>query len=232
MAPNGGEGRVNPATAQRRARRLSFLTAVALVATAFFVPASTAAAPPADVGFRDGRYIVTFVDAPVAEYDGYVDGYAATEPRAGRKLNAHSNAADRWSNRLTRIHDRALGRVGASKIYDYTVTNNGVAAQADRQAGGRRWPRIRRHRARAGPARHPDTTASPHFLGLDAGAACGRSSAAPARPAPASSSASSTPASGPRARRSPATRASRSRPTGTASAWPASSSRRPRATTS
>ena len=120
---------MNPATAQRRARRLSFLTAVALAATAFFVPASAAAAPPANAGFRDGRYIVTFVDAPVAEYDGYVDGYAATAPRAGRKLNAHSNAADRWSNRLTRIHDRALARVGASKIYDYTITNNGVAAQ-------------------------------------------------------------------------------------------------------
>ena len=110
---------MNPATAQRRARRLSFLTAVALVATAFFVPASTAAAPPADVGFRDGRYIVTFADAPVAEYSGYVEGLPATEPsraeaqrpfRRGPVAEAPDQQARRGAGQGRRDQDLRLHR--------------------------------------------------------------------------------------------------------------------------
>ena len=162
---------MNPSVAaRRRGRRLTFLTAVAIIATAIFGPASAAAAPPdTSAGFRDGKYIVTFLDAPVVEYDGYVDGYAATAPRAGRKLNAHSNAADRWSRRLVRIHDRALARVGGQKIYDYTVTNNGVAAQltAKQAADLAKDPAV--VAVQPDELAKPDTTLSPHFLGLDAG---------------------------------------------------------------
>ena len=168
--PFGGEGRVNPVTARRRGRRLSVLAAVALIATAVFVPGTAAAAAPdTTAGFRDGRYIVTFVDAPVAEYNGYVDGYAATEARAGRKLNAHSNAANRWSTRLTRIHDRALARVGAQKIYSYTITNNGVAAEltARQAAALAKDPQVAA--LEADRLAEPNTTLSPSFLGLDAG---------------------------------------------------------------
>ena len=192
---------MNPATAQRRARRLSFLTAVALAATAFFVPASAAAAPPANAGFRDGRYIVTFVDAPVAEYDGYVDGYAATAPRAGRKLNAHSNAARpvvepadpdprprRWPGSARedlRLHDHQQRRRRA----------------ADRGAGGRRWPSMPGVVAcRKDELAKPDTTALAALprASTPAGGLWSQLGGA-RRPAPASSSASSTPASGRRA---------------------------------
>jgi subtilisin family serine protease len=160
---------VRPFT-RTRGSRLSLIAAAALVATALFVPAAASAAgPDAAHGYRDGRYIVTFKDAPVAEYDGYVSGFPATQPRAGSKVRAHSAAATRWAGRLTAIHDRALARVGATKLYDYTVTNNGVAAtltaaQAARLAKSPNVVALQLDRLA-----QPDTTLSPHFLGLDAG---------------------------------------------------------------
>ncbi|HKF86056.1 MAG TPA: S8 family peptidase [Candidatus Limnocylindrales bacterium] len=158
---------MNPVTRHRW--RLSTIAAVVLVATAFFVPASAAGASPGAAGYRDGRYIVTFADAAVAEYDGYEDGFAATQPRQGRKLDAHSRAATRWADHLVAKQDRALAAVGAQKLYSYTTTNNGVAADLSaRQASElAKSPDV----VGIEPDRlvHPDTTASPKFLGLDAG---------------------------------------------------------------
>ena len=77
--------------------------------------------------YTAGRYLVTFADAPVAEYSGYEKGFPASRAAAGKKLNAHSAAAQKWQKHLTSMHDAALAKVGATKIYDYTVTNNGVA---------------------------------------------------------------------------------------------------------
>src|SRR5262245_44419289 len=89
---------------------------------------SNAASSPNAAGYKDGRYIVTFVDDPVAAYEGYAAGFAATKPAAGKKLNRNSAAVKNWQAHLTSKHDAALANVGASKIYDYTITNNGVAA--------------------------------------------------------------------------------------------------------
>src|SRR5262245_42160246 len=66
--------------------------------------------------YRDGRYIVTFADDPVATYDGYAAGFAATKPNAGQKLNRNSAAVKGWQAHLTSKHDAALAKVGASKI--------------------------------------------------------------------------------------------------------------------
>src|SRR4029078_8389721 len=115
-----------------------------------------------------GRYLVTFADAPVAEDSGYLKGFPATRPVAGKKLNAHSAAAQKWQQHLTRQHDAALAKVGATKLYDYTVANTGVAP--------RLTPREAKKLAAVGGVvrlekdqrAQLDTTASPHFLGLDA----------------------------------------------------------------
>jgi subtilisin family serine protease len=159
---------VKPA-ARRHRLRLSIITVVALVATAVFVPGASAASPHAASAFKDGRYIVTFKEAPVAEYDGSVSGFAATRPGAGRKLNAHSAAATKWSAHLTAKQDRALARVGAEKLYGYTITNNGVAAELT-AAQAQELSKSRDVLALTPDALStPDTTLSPHFLGLDAG---------------------------------------------------------------
>lgn len=117
--------------------------------------------------FTAGRYLVTFTDEPVASYDGYVRGFPATRPAAGRKIRPNASAVRQWRNRLTSIHDRALARVGAEKIYDYTVTNNGVATrlsagQAERLAKDPAVLSLSKDKKVA-----PTTTLSPSFLGLD-----------------------------------------------------------------
>ena len=109
--------------------------------------------------YTAGRYLVTFADAPVAEYSGYVKGFPATRPGRGRKLDANSAASKKWQTHLSGTHDAAMAKVGATKTYDYTVTNNGVAMQlsATQAPSCRRCPTSRPSR-RTGPARRHHRT--------------------------------------------------------------------------
>src|SRR4051812_2181796 len=132
-------------------------------------PGAIAAGQSQHAHYAAGRYLVTFADAPVAEYAGNVKGYPATRAAAGKKLNARSFAAQKWQKHLTSQHDAALAKVGAKKLYDYTVANNGVAVrltagQAEKLANQPGVVHLEKdQRAQV------DTTESPHFLGLDAG---------------------------------------------------------------
>lgn len=163
----------------RRIPVLAFTISLTLVVPAG--PAgSTGSAPPAAVdgrasvgaqpstGFTEGDYIVTFADEPVASYTGYRRGYPRTMPARGRKIDRDSAAVRRWRGFLRERHDRALERVGAAKYYDFTVTNNGVAAHLT----GRQAARLDKMRGviAVSPDRKQqvDTTDSPSFLGLDA----------------------------------------------------------------
>jgi len=126
----------------------------------------TASSP---VRYTAGRYIVTFLDEPVASYTGYEPGYPATQPRRGHHINPNSSAVRRWQQHLTAKHDRALAAVGAEKIYDYTITNNAVAVHLS----GRQAMRLSKMRGVVALSKDRisrlETTDSPHFLGLDAG---------------------------------------------------------------
>jgi subtilisin family serine protease len=130
--------------------------------------AAGATAKPAAAAYKDGRYIATFADDPVASYDGSVSGFAATRPKAGHKLDRNSTAVKAWQRHLVDKHDSALARVGATKIYDYSVATNGVAAYltAGQAAKLAKVPGV----VSLTPDRKAqvDTTLSPHFLGLDA----------------------------------------------------------------
>jgi subtilisin family serine protease len=152
-----------------RNSRLAFLTATAIVVATPAVVFTSAFAAPGPAGGADGTYIVTFADEPVASYDGYLPGFASTRPQPGHKIDPASPAARAWQQRLTALHDVALSAVGATKIYDYTITNNGFAAsltaeQAARIAKAPGVVAVTRDRRE-----HPVTTLSPSFLGLDAG---------------------------------------------------------------
>src|SRR5687767_6126823 len=102
-------------------RTLLLVRPIALLATVLLVlslGASPGGAQPgagpapargaADGAHAAGRYLVTFADEPVASYDGYEPGFAATRPQPGRKLDADSPAARRWQQRLQAEHDAAL----------------------------------------------------------------------------------------------------------------------------
>ncbi len=148
-------------------RRVSVLVVLSLLLTSMVGASVTQAKQATSDSFAAGRYIVTFADEPAATYTGYKPGFAATAPRAGQKLNPNSAAVKAWRQHLTAQHDRALARVGAQKIYDYTVTNNGVAveltaAQASKLARINGVVSLERDRLAL-----PDTTGTPEFLGLD-----------------------------------------------------------------
>jgi subtilisin family serine protease len=147
-------------------RRVSVLAALILLASVFVAPAEAARGTAS--AYTAGRYIVTFADEPVASYTGYKTGFAATRPAAGKKINPASPAVIKWQQHLTAQHDAALAKVGATRIYDYTITNNGVAvrltaAQAAKLATLDSVVGLSKDRLAK-----PDTTLSPHFLGLDA----------------------------------------------------------------
>ncbi len=125
-----------------------------------------AARPATQRSYTAGRYIVTFADEPVASYGGYVAGYPATRPKAGRTLNANSVAARRWQSFLVRKHDVALAAVGATKIYDYTITNNGVATRLTAKQAARLADSPGVVALHKDALAQPLTTASPEFLGL------------------------------------------------------------------
>ncbi|MFL5713973.1 MAG: S8 family peptidase, partial [Chloroflexota bacterium] len=152
---------------RKQISRFAAVAALTLLVAAM-TPGAIAAGQGQHGRYTAGRYLVTFADAPVAEYAGTVKGYPATRAAAGKKLNARSAAAQKWQKHLTSKHDAALAKVGAKKLYDYTVTNNGVAVrltagQAQKlanQAGVIHLEKDQRAQV--------DTTESPHFLGLDA----------------------------------------------------------------
>ena len=112
-----------------------------------------------------GRYIVTFADEPAASYEGGVAGYPRTRPDAGRKLDPTRPEVIRYRDRLTKQHDAALTRVGATKLYDYTVATNGVLS--DLTAGqARTLSSTAGVRLEKDAIRTLDTTETPAYLGL------------------------------------------------------------------
>jgi hypothetical protein len=93
--------------------RLAILGVMVIVlAVAATTLANTAIAATSSPGIGAGTYIVTFVDEPVASYDGSVPGFAATRPQPGRKIDPNSPAVRAWQQHLTALHDAALAAVG------------------------------------------------------------------------------------------------------------------------
>ncbi|MDQ1710442.1 MAG: hypothetical protein QOG49_1827, partial [Frankiaceae bacterium] len=118
--------------------------------------------------YTAGRYIVTFDEDPIASYDGSVAGFAATKPARGHKIDAHSAAVGAWAAHLSAKHDDALARVGAAKLYDYTVTNNAVATDLTAKQAADLAKAAGVLDLEKDALAHPDTTESPAFLGLSA----------------------------------------------------------------
>ncbi|MFG2044018.1 S8 family serine peptidase [Dactylosporangium sp. NPDC048998] len=152
----------------RRARFAAVPIVVIAGSVAVATSSNAASSPGNSSGYTGGRYIVTFADDPVGTYDGYDSGFKATKPKAGNKIDPDAAEVKAWRAHLTGKHDAAMTKVGATKIYDYTVTNNGVAAdltkaQADALAKTPGVLGLERDEVS-----QLDTTVSPEFLGLSA----------------------------------------------------------------
>src|SRR5258706_8380068 len=152
----------------RRARLAAIPIVVIAGSIAVATTSDAASSPGNSNSYTDGRYIVTFADDPVGSYEGYNSGFKATKPKAGDKLDPDSSAVKAWRAHLTGKHDAALAKVGATKIYDYTITNNGVAADLTRAQAAALAKAPGVLGLERDQASHVDTTVSPEFLGLSA----------------------------------------------------------------
>ncbi|WP_157640943.1 hypothetical protein [Longispora albida] len=74
-------------------RALSAAAVIALLGAGLVAAGGAASADPAEAAkLGDGRYIISFADEPVASYDGYAQGFAATRPQPGKKIDPDSQA--------------------------------------------------------------------------------------------------------------------------------------------
>ena len=124
-------------------------------------------------GISDGKtvktYIVTMAEDPAVTYDGGTAGIPATAPDSGEKLETTSQAVTDYRNFLKDRHSAALqgAKVKQSKkIYDYSVTVNGFAADLS----GAEAARVQRQpgvlSVLPDTKYQLDTISTPDFLGL------------------------------------------------------------------
>ncbi len=112
-------------------------TAAAVIATcalalstapAFAATAPTAASPQPSTG-AGGTYVVLLKARPLATYDGGVDGFGATAPRAGKRFDAASPAAHSYAAHLASGQARVLALLGHPPLlYSYRTAVDGFAA--------------------------------------------------------------------------------------------------------
>ena len=154
-----------------------FLTAIgasAFLIAALLPGAALAASPKVHDGAQrfthGGLYIVEMRELPTVAYDGKTAGYAATKPAVGKKLHVTDAVVTRYVGHLVSRHDAKLKALGGTKIYDYTYSFNGfaaqlTAAQANKLAADKDVLAVVPNEIRT-----VDTSSTPAFLGLsDAG---------------------------------------------------------------
>ncbi len=112
-------------------------------------------------------YIVQLADAPVATYNGGVNGYAATQPARGGKLNINASAVRAYLGYLDAQRNNALAQIGnVPVLHKYSVAFNGFTAKLTDAE-------VQKLKSSSGvvaitpdEARSLDTSRTPAFLGL------------------------------------------------------------------
>jgi subtilisin family serine protease len=106
-------------------------------------------------------------ELPVVAYEGTIDGYPATKPKNGQKIDPDNPQVVKYKAYLDARHDAALAAVGGGrKAYDYGYTFNGfaaelTAAQAESLRNMRGIVTVEKDEAL-----QLDTSTTPTFLGL------------------------------------------------------------------
>ena len=105
--------------------------------------------------------------APVVAYEGGVNGYRATKPNKGQKIDPTDPNVVRYVGYLSSKHDQALNGVGGGrKLYGYYYSFNGFAAQLtpDQAAKMALQPDV--FAVSPDELQQLDTSSTPAFLGL------------------------------------------------------------------
>ncbi len=138
-----------------------------VVGIAAAIPSSVGAAPAPKES--TATYIVQLSELPAAGYTGTVPGYGATRPAKGTKLDAGSAQVRRYRTYLKSRHDAVISSVGnVAKIYDYSATFNGFAAQMSATKAAQLAKTAGVLSVTKNEIRQADTVSTPTFLGLDA----------------------------------------------------------------
>src|SRR4029077_5391393 len=119
--------------------------------------------------FKNGVYIVQMLASPAASYTGDVQGYPATKPKKGEKIDPIAADTVRYVGYLKGKHDEALRKVGGgAKIHDYAISYNGFAAKLTAKQAAALAKQAGVLKVTEDELVNADTSTTPHFLGLDA----------------------------------------------------------------
>ncbi len=120
-------------------------------------------------------YIVVMELEPVVVYEGDVQGYAATKPGKGGKINPNSAHVKKYEKFLKEQQNAALASVGAgpeNKVNEYTYALNGFSALLSEVQAEDMTKQKGVAMVLPDVMRYKQTDSSPAFLGLtDAGGA-------------------------------------------------------------
>ncbi|MGW1345536.1 S8 family serine peptidase [Kribbella sp. NPDC002412] len=158
-------------------RRTPIIVATALVASLAGLPLAARAADAlvADEPQRTplvkesstGAYIVQLDDAPVAEYGGGIAGLPSTRVAPGGKLLKTAAPVLEYVQHLTREREEVLAKVpGAQKLYDYSYTYAGFAAQMSYDEAVKLAKSSGVKSVEPSELQRQDTVDTPRFLGL------------------------------------------------------------------
>ncbi|HEY5979016.1 MAG TPA: S8 family serine peptidase [Microlunatus sp.] len=127
---------MSPATPLRcRRSAIALACSLSAVLTLGLSPLASAEPPevpelsvPTDLS-TESDYIVTLAEAPIAAYDGDLDGYDATQPAAGEDVDVDSADAKRYRSYLRKRQDTVAARIGSTPDERYDVGLNAFTAE-------------------------------------------------------------------------------------------------------
>ncbi|MCX6058577.1 MAG: S8 family serine peptidase [Chloroflexi bacterium] len=159
----------------------NMLSILIVIAVAFSAVAPVAAQPNFDgsdgssEGKQDkveessnGIYIVQMIDDPAIAYEGGVDGLNATKPAEGENIDRENPDVVNYVEHLDGEHNRAVSQAGGDKLYDYSYTYNGFAADMTLEQANKLIKVEGVLRVTPDTLLKLDTSSTPTFLGLDA----------------------------------------------------------------
>lgn len=122
----------------------------------------------ADTSAKVRKYIVQLAERPAAAYDGNVEGYKATRPQRGKKLDADDLDVARYSDFLRSRQDKVMASAGVLQAaHRYTKVFNGFAADLDDAQVARLAMSKDVLSVSLDEKRAIDTSSTPAFLGLN-----------------------------------------------------------------
>lgn len=123
--------------------------------------------PAVEAPTKAGTYIVQIAGDPVVAYDGGVKGLKATKPAKGEKINPRGRDVVRYVAHRQGKQDAALKAAGGGKkLYSYTYTFNGFAAELSAAAAAKLADAEGVVAVTPDEIRQLDTSSTPDFLGL------------------------------------------------------------------